>query len=272
MKGTDQREQVEILYGRQPVREMLRAGRRRCFGLWVAGGVKATKELDEIRDLAKAADVRIQVGDPKGFSAVAPGLHHQGVMARVSAYPYVGFKEVRLHLSKRAIAPVVVVLDHLQDPQNLGSILRTAEAAGAGAVMIPSDRAVAVTPAAVRASSGASEHMTITRVTNLVRAMKQLQEDGLWFSGLEDVPEASTLSEADLTGPLGLVIGAEGRGLGRLVRETCDFLIRLPMYGNVSSLNAGVAAGIALYEALRQKAAAEASPASGGSPASPQTP
>jgi len=249
--------QTELLYGRQPVREMLRAGRRQCFEVVIAGGARGSRELDEIRSLAGAAGVDIRPGDPRDFSAAGGGSHHQGVLALVSPYPYADLDGIRERLARTGVPPLVVLLDHVQDPQNLGSIMRTAEAAGADAVIIPSDRAACVTPAAVRASSGAAEHIRVARVTNLVRTMKALQKDGLWLSGLEDVSDAKPFTEADLSGPVGLVIGAEGAGLGRLVRETCDFLVSLPMYGNVSSLNAGVAAGIILYECVRQRVSAD---------------
>jgi 23S rRNA (guanosine2251-2'-O)-methyltransferase len=146
-----------------------------------------------------------------------------------------------------------MLLDHLEDPQNFGSLLRTADAAGVDGVLIPADRAVGVTPAVVRASAGASEHMRVAVVVNLARAMQALQEQGFSLVGL-DLAEASVpYTQADLGGALGLVIGGEGRGLGRLVRENCDRLIRIPMLGGVASLNASVAGAVALYEALRQR-------------------
>jgi 23S rRNA (guanosine2251-2'-O)-methyltransferase len=150
-------------------------------------------------------------------------------------------------------SPFLLLLDHVQDPQNLGSLLRTAEAAGVHGVIIPGRRAAGVTPAAVRASAGAAEHVRVALVANLVQAMRQLKAEGVWIAGLEAAPDAQLYTKAALSGPLGLVIGSEGQGLARLVRETCDFLIRLPMLGRVESLNAGVAGAIALYEARRQR-------------------
>ena len=150
---------------------------------------------------------------------------------------------------------LVVVLDHLEDPQNLGSILRTACAAGATGVVIPEDRAAWVTPAAVRASAGGSEHVKVARVVNLPRAMADLKEAGLWPTGLDIGEGAKPYSSIDLKGRVGLVVGAEGSGLSRLVRETCDFIGTLPMPGGFESLNAAVAAGVAMYEVLRQRSA-----------------
>jgi 23S rRNA (guanosine2251-2'-O)-methyltransferase len=150
-------------------------------------------------------------------------------------------------------SPFLLLLDHLLDPQNLGSLLRSADAAGVHGVVLPGRRAAGITPAAVRASAGAAEHVLVAQVTNLVQAMERLKGEGLWLAGLEAMAEAQAYTQADLTGPLGLVIGSEGSGLARLVRERCDFLIRLPMHGQVESLNAAVAGAIALYEVRRQR-------------------
>jgi 23S rRNA (guanosine2251-2'-O)-methyltransferase len=147
----------------------------------------------------------------------------------------------------------VVVLDHLEDPQNVGSILRTACAVGATGVVIPEDRACGITPAVVRASAGGAEHIRVAHVVNIVRAMQDLKEAGLWLTGLDWGPDAKTYTEVDFTGRVGLVVGAEGAGLSRLVRENCDFIAELPMPGGFESLNAGVATAVTLYEILRQR-------------------
>ena len=147
----------------------------------------------------------------------------------------------------------MIVLDHLEDPQNVGSILRTACAIGATGVILPEDRGCGVTPAAVRASAGASEYLKVAHVVNLVRAMKQLQEAGMWFTGLDWGEDAKNYTDIDFKGRAGLVVGAEGDGITRLVRETCDFIAVLPMPGEIESLNAGVAAAICMYEMLRQR-------------------
>ena len=146
----------------------------------------------------------------------------------------------------------VIILDHLEDPQNVGSILRTACAIGATGVVIPEDRGSGVTPAAVRASAGASEHLNVARVVNLVRAMKQLKDANVWITGLDWGKDAKPYTEIDFKGRAGLVIGAEGTGISRLVRETCDFIAVLPMRGEIESLNAGVAAAICMYEMIRE--------------------
>ena len=146
-----------------------------------------------------------------------------------------------------------MVFDHLEDPQNVGSILRTACAAGVTGVIIPADRSCGITPAAVRASAGGSEHIRVSRVVNIVRAMESLKEAGVWMTGLDFGEGAKPYTSIDFRGKAGLVVGAEGSGLSRLVRSTCDFVAELPMPGGFESLNAGVAAGIALYEILRQR-------------------
>lgn len=247
----------EILYGRQPVREALRAGRRDIFRLCMLRDPRPTPDLEEIRALAarRGAPVRdVERGD---LARLTDGGNHQGVALEASAYPYSEFEELAVPPEEKKNPPLILLLDHIEDPQNVGSLLRTAEAAGVSGVVLPVDRAAPVTPAAVRASSGASEHLRICRVVNLVRAMNALKEEGVWLAGLEMAPEAKPLAATDLTGPLGLVVGSEGHGMGRLVRETCDHLVYIPMFGKVSSLNAGVAGGIALFEIRRQRAAAE---------------
>jgi 23S rRNA (guanosine2251-2'-O)-methyltransferase len=247
----------EILYGRQPVREALRARRRQTFKLLLAQGLRPTGIVGEIVTLAREAGVPVQEVDRRELDRLGDELNHQGLAAEVSAYPYVDLPDLLQAAQQAGEPPFLLLLDHLRDPQNLGSLLRSAEAAGVHGVVIPGRRAAEVTPAAVRASAGAAEHVRVAQVTNLVQAMKSLQAEGVWLAGLEAVPEAQLYAEANLTGPLGLVVGSEGQGLARLVRETCDLLLRLPLYGRVESLNAGVAGAIALYEVRRQRAAGQ---------------
>ena len=243
----------EILYGRQPVRETLRAKRRQVFTLLLAQGIKPGGIGRQILALAEQAGVPVQTVNRRELDKMGGEANHQGLAAEVSGYPYVDLKEPMEASRQSGTPPFLLLLDHVQDPQNLGSLLRTAEAAGVHGVVIPSRRAAGVTPAAVRASAGAAEQVRVAQVTNLVRAMEQLKAEGVWMAGLEAAPGAQLYTEADLTGPLGLVVGSEGQGLARLVRETCDYLIQLPMLGQVESLNAAVAGAIALYEARRQR-------------------
>ena len=243
----------EILYGRQPVRETLRARRRQVFKLVLAQGIKRAGIVGQILALAEQAGIPVQMVNRRELDKLGGEVNHQGLAAEVSGYPYVDLTEPLEVSRKSGVPPFLLLLDHVQDPQNLGSLLRTAEAAGVHGVVIPGRRAAGVTPAAVRASAGAAEQVRVAQVTNLVRAMGRLKAEGVWMAGLEAAPGAQLYTEADLSGPLGLVVGSEGKGLGRLVQETCDYLIRLPMLGQVESLNAAVAGAIALYEARRQR-------------------
>jgi 23S rRNA (guanosine2251-2'-O)-methyltransferase len=245
----------EIIYGRQPVRETLRAGRRQVFRLVLADGIKPTGIVGQILSLAERANVPTQTINRRELDKLSGEANHQGLAVEVSGYPYVALTDP-LEVARQARVPAfVLLLDHIQDPQNLGSLLRSAEAVGIHGVVIPGRRAAGVTPAAVRASAGAAEHVHVAQVSNLVQAMDRLREEGIWLAGLEALPAAQLYTEADLSGSLGLVVGSEGRGLARLVRQKCDFLIRLPIQGQVESLNAAVAGAIALYEARRQRTA-----------------
>jgi len=243
----------EILYGRQPVRETLRAGRRQVYKLLLANEIRSAGIVEEILNLAKRANIPVQAIDRQGLDKLGGEAHHQGLAAEVSGYPYVDLADLTKIAVQSGEPPLLLLLDHIQDPQNLGSLLRTAEAVGAHGVVIPGRRATGVTPAAVRASAGAAEHVHVAQVPNLVQAMETLKSKGVWLGGLESLPAAPLYTQADLSGPLGLVVGSEGQGLARLVRESCDFLIRVPMRGHVESLNAAVAGAIALYEARRQR-------------------
>jgi 23S rRNA (guanosine2251-2'-O)-methyltransferase len=180
------------------------------------------------------------------------GAVHQGCVAQVEERRYVSVDEILAHAERRDEAPFLLVLDAIQDVNNLGSLLRTGEAAGVHGIIIPQHRAAEVNATVVKTSAGATEHLLIAQETNLTRTIDYLKEHKLWVVGLAG--EGNTLyTQANLTGPLALVVGNEGKGMGRLVREHCDLLIKLPMYGHVNSLNAAVAGSIALYEALRQR-------------------
>jgi len=246
-------ENREWICGRQPVRELLLAGRRRIFSLQVAATVRPTPEVDECLALAQRRGVRVDRVSPSDFRIPDDDAHHQGLAVEVGPYPYTPWEDLLQRLRRSGEPPFVLALDHIQDPQNLGALLRTADAMGVHGVLIPVDRASGVTPAAVRASAGAAEHLAVAQVVNLVRSMESLKKEELWFTGLEKWETSRPLSAMDFKGPVGLVVGSEGYGLGRLVRETCDFLAEIPMLGRVGSLNAGVAGAIAMYEIRRQR-------------------
>ena len=243
---------MELLYGRNPVLESLRAGRRRPQRLLVAAGSREQGVLAEIVKAAAKAGVPVRRLDKQELAAQVGHGHHQGVALETGDYPYVSLDEL-LAADRQGEAPFFLVLDLLQDPQNVGTLLRTAEAVGVTGVIVQERRAVGVTPAVVNASSGAAEHLKVALEVNLARALDTLKEHDVWVYGLAGEAEATVYSEVKLDGPAALVVGSEGAGMRRLVRERCDLLIRLPMRGRVESLNAAVAGSVALYAVWRAR-------------------
>ena len=241
------------MYGRNAVYECLRAKRREVFKLLVAEGAQEKGALAASLQLAASSGKRIPLQRVSRVQLDRVSEGHQGVVAEVSGYPYAALDDI---LSRLTRWPLFLVLDCVQDPQNLGTLLRTAEAVGVEGVVIAKDRAAEITPAVVNVSSGATEHLAIAQVTNIARALQKLKESDIWVIGLDASPAPGTQDYAtvDLRGPLAIVVGSEGQGIRRLVRETCDILVKLPMRGAVSSLNAAVAGSIVLYETLRQRA------------------
>jgi 23S rRNA (guanosine2251-2'-O)-methyltransferase len=235
---------VDVLYGRNSVMEALRAERRRIRRIVVAD---TTHGLEPLLAAARAHRVPVEMTDRHRLDQRV-GAHHQGVIAEADPFPYVGMQEIL-----QAESPLLLALDSLQDPQNFGTLLRTALAVGVDGVLIPEHRAVSVTPAVSNASAGAVEHLRIARVTNLARTLRQIKANNIWVYGLAvDAPQPYW--DADLSGPLTLVVGSEGSGLGRLVQESCDALVHIPMReGSIQSLNASVAGSLVLYEAFRQR-------------------
>jgi 23S rRNA (guanosine2251-2'-O)-methyltransferase len=253
MRRGNIRRMPELLYGRQPVLETLRAGRRQVRRVVLRRGSKPSPEMETIARLSTEAGIPLEQADGPWFLRLGNDVNHQGAAADVEAYPYATFDTLFGALTTRREPAFLLLLDHIQDPQNLGSILRSADAAGAHGVILPADRAAHVTPAVVRASAGAAEHVAVAIVTNLARTMRTLKDEAVFLYGLECVPGAPAYTSVDYRGAIGLVIGGEGEGLGRLVRETCDGLVAIPLCGKVGSLNAGVATAVALYEARRQR-------------------
>jgi 23S rRNA (guanosine2251-2'-O)-methyltransferase len=241
----------ETIWGRNAVYETLRANRRQVYKLLVAEGVQERGHLSDAIRLAQQRSIPIQRVKREMLDRMTDS--HQGLVAEVDEYPYVEIDDMLDLAKQRDEPPLILLLDVIQNPQNLGTLLRTAEAVGAHGVIIPQRRGVEVTQAVVNASSGASEHVLIARVVNLVAALTELKEREIWITGLDNLPEARPLDQADLRGAIGLVVGNEGEGMRRLVRESCDFLVKLPMRGQVDSLNAAVAGSIVLYEILRQR-------------------
>ncbi len=246
----------ELLTGVHPVMEALRAGRRHFFRLWLEGQepLRPRGPLAEL--LALAQDRKVPVRTIQGglFDRLRrEGVRHQGVALEVGGYPYVDVDDVLAGVRKQGRPPLLLLLDRLQDPQNVGSLLRTAEAMAVDLVALPEHRSARITPAVCRASAGAVEHLAVARVSNLNRLIDRLKPQGIWVVGLDTAPEAQELRRADLTGSLAVVVGSEGPGLARLTREKCDFLVRIPMYGRVQSLNAAAAGSIVLYEVRTQQ-------------------
>ncbi|MEA3342459.1 MAG: 23S rRNA (guanosine(2251)-2'-O)-methyltransferase RlmB [Chloroflexota bacterium] len=242
----------ETLYGRNAVRESLRAGRRKAHRLLLAEGVRQTDIVGQIVSLAKQAGAAVQRVERRKLDRLGD-IHHQGVALETSRYPYSSLDDILTLAQSRGEPPLLLLLDLLKDPQNVGSLARTAEAVGVHGMVIQRRRAVGVTPAVVHTSAGAVEHVLVAQETNLVRVIESLKERNVWVAGLEAARDAQLYHQADLNGALALVVGSEGQGLRRLVRERCDFLLQLPMLGRVTSLNASVAGSVVLYDALRQR-------------------
>lgn len=236
-----------LLVGRNPIREALRAGRP--IDKLLVAQQEVSGSLRGLLALAKERGVPVQTVDKRRLDELAKA--HQGVAAVTPAFPYAQVEDILALAVERNEPPFVVLLDSITDPHNLGAILRSCECMGAHGVIIPERRTATLTPAAVKASAGAAAWVKLAKVKNLVRCMEQLKERGLWLYAAD--MDGQPLEQADLRGPLGLVIGAEGQGVSRLVRERCDGALSIPLRGRLSSLNASVAAGILLYEAAKQR-------------------
>jgi len=243
-------EMSEQIIGRNPVYEVLRAGRRQPAHLLIAQGAQEKGRLAQIIQMCKSGDIPFEYVPRKHLDAFGAG--HQGVALQASEYVYCDLQDI-LDLSvQRSEASFILLLDTLQDPQNLGTLLRTAEIVGVHGVLLPFRRTATVTPAVVSASSGACEHLLITQV-NLAQAIDRLKEADIWVVGLEGGPQAQPPGRVRLDGPIALVVGSEGEGMRPLVRNSCDLLLRLPMRGEIDSLNASVAGSVALYLAWQAR-------------------
>ncbi|HEU5140673.1 MAG TPA: 23S rRNA (guanosine(2251)-2'-O)-methyltransferase RlmB [Bacillales bacterium] len=240
---------TEFIVGKNPVTEALKAGRD-MNKIWI--NERAKGSMQPIIRLAKRQGLYVQPVPKQKLDQLAGGSNHQGVVASVAAYRYAGMDELFKRAADKGEEPFFVVLDEIEDPHNLGAILRTADAAGVHGAIIPKRRSPGLTSVVAKASAGAVEHVPVVRVTNLARTMDELKKRGLWFCGADAAGEQD-YREADFDLALGLVIGNEGKGISRLVKEKCDFLVRLPMAGRVSSLNASVASALLMYEVFRKR-------------------
>lgn len=239
-----------LVWGLHPVREALQRAPERVLELWVLGE-RGDARMEEVVSLAREQGIACQAVRRATLDGMAQGGTHQGVVARLAPAVALDEHDLEALLDRLDVPPLLLVLDGVQDPHNVGACLRTADAAGVHAVIVPRDRAAGLTPAARKSAAGAAESVPLIRVVNLARCLRSLKARGIWLVGAE--AEAPSAFEADLAGPLALVLGGEGSGLRRLTRETCDLLVSLPMRGSVASLNVSVAAGALLYLALSRR-------------------
>lgn len=240
----------EWITGRNPVLEALHSSAS-VQKIWVAEGVKKGS-IQEIVSKAREKNIVIKYVPRKKIDQLTGAKNHQGIAASVSAYDYADMDTLFARAAQKGQAPFFILLDGIEDPQNLGSMLRSADAAGADGIIIPKHGACGLTGAVAKASTGAIEHVPVVKVTNLVRTMERLKKEGLWIAGTEAYAEAD-YRELDGEMPVVLVIGSEGKGMSRLVKESCDFLYRIPMSGEVSSLNAAVSCSLLMYEVQRKR-------------------
>ncbi len=247
-------EKDEVLYGVHPVAEAVSAGRRNIKELFVAGK-KPPARLLKVVERARKKGIRVRYVEAAELEEMAASSFHQGICASVGPFPYSGLHEILGREGEsREKPPFLLLLDSIEDPHNLGALVRTALCVGIDGVIIPRDRAAAPSPTVSKASAGAMEHVKIARVTNLVNAIKELKERGIWIAGMDARADAP-LYKSDLSVALGLVVGGEDKGVRPLVRKQCDFTVSIPQVGPVNSLNASVAGAVVMYEAFRQRGA-----------------
>lgn len=239
---------LEVVAGRNPVVEVL-SGERDVERVFIADGSEGS--VSKIVALAKEQGVIVDFVPKEKIDAMAPGVKHQGVVAKVSEYKYAEMDDVFARAEASGEDPFIIILDEISDPHNLGAIIRTAECAGAHGVVIPKRRAASLTQTVALSAAGAIENMPVVQVTNLARTIEDLQAKGIWV-GAADM-DGETYYEANLTGPIAIVIGNEGKGVGRLVKEKCDFVLSIPMYGRINSLNASNAAAVLMYGIRRAR-------------------
>jgi 23S rRNA (guanosine2251-2'-O)-methyltransferase len=252
----------EVIYGINPVLEALKAERRMLNKILIAGG-KQGAILQTLQQLARERGVPIQVRPKEVLTQLARTEHHQGVIGLPAESSYASFEDLLQSARSAPGYALVLILDGIKDPQNLGSLIRTAEACGAQGIIIPKDRAVRVTPAVFKASAGAAAHIPVVRVTNLASTLEELKKEGFWIVGADSKGEKS-LYEMKFDMKVGLVIGSEGKGIRPLVLKKCDYTISIPMKGKVSSLNAAIAGAVILFEILRQNQSKESEKALAG--------
>lgn len=246
-----EQEQQEWIGGKHSLLEALRAGRT-INKIWIAEG--AQKHLTSpIVAEAKKLGIIVQHVDKRKLDQMVPDLQHQGVVAQVAPFAYAEVEDLLAAAEKAGQPPFVLILDEIEDPHNLGSILRTAECTGVHGVILPKRRSASVTATVSKTSAGAAEYVPVARVTNLAQTIDQLKEAGVWVVGTDVAAREDIYGTDIFAGPVAIVIGNENKGMGRLIKEKCDVLVKLPMAGKLNSLNASVAAGVVMYEVLRRR-------------------
>jgi 23S rRNA (guanosine2251-2'-O)-methyltransferase len=244
---------AEFVYGHWPVMETLRAGRRNLEQLLITDTVEEKGLVAEIITTAQEKNVNVRRVARRIIDDLADGANHQNMVLRVSGYPYVDTDAMFALAERRGEKPFLLLLDLLKDPQNVGSLMRVADAVGIHGIILQERRGVGVTSSVVNASSGAVEHLQVAQVTNLAQTMRDLKERDVWMVGLDIGPNTPPIDKQDLNMSIGIVLGSEGEGMRRLVRDTCDLLFCLPMRGNVASLNVATVGSVALYTAWRAR-------------------
>lgn len=240
----------DVLIGRNAVIEAIRSGRG-INKLLIADGDKEGS-VKEVISLAKEQGIVIQFVERSKIEGIAGGLRHQGVLAYVAPVAYSDLETILQAAETKDEAPFLLLLDELEDPHNLGALLRTADATGVHGVLIPKRRSVPLTATVAKTSAGAVEYVPVARIGNIAQTLRKLKDKGFWVAGA-DMDGSQNYYEADLTGPLVLVVGSEGHGMSRLTKEQCDFIVKMPMVGKINSLNASVAGSILMYESMRQR-------------------
>ena len=249
LERQQERRPGNVIAGRNAVTEALRSGRE-IERILIADGSEGS--ISKIVALAKERGISVRFEDRRALDRITDEVH-QGVVAYAAAAKYSSVSEILRAAEERGEDPFIMILDDIEDPHNLGAIMRTAECAGAHGIIIGKDRAAGLTETVAKASAGAIEYMKVAQVTNIARTVDQLKEKGVWIAACD--MDGDEYTKADLTGAIGLVIGNEGKGISRLVREKCDFVVSIPMVGKISSLNASNAASILMYEVVRQRSA-----------------
>ncbi len=245
---------MRVVYGVNPVRELLRSGAEGLAELWLAEGAVRGGAVAELERLGRAAGAKVRHAPRPKLDRLAGTDHHQGIVAVVADFRYAEVEELLAAVAASGRPALLVVLDGVEDPHNLGAVIRSAHALGAHGVVIPKDRAVGVTPAVAKASAGAVERCPVARVTNVSKTIEAMKEAGIWSVALA-ADAGTALGEMDLRGPVALVFGSEGEGLRPLVRRTCDLAAAIPMTGGFESLSVSASAAVALYEVARQRRA-----------------